>query len=114
MTPSCCPRGGTTPMAPIGRTASGDRAWQAVLCCRASSSRLSSRRRHPLPPAAALEFLVQDLPAMRRALNASGAAGALRECVQEAGYVVLVPVGWGHATLNLLPSIGLAREFLVR
>ena len=29
---------------------------------------------------------------------------------QEAGDVLMVPAGWAHATLNLLPSVGVARE----
>jgi hypothetical protein len=33
------------------------------------------------------------------------------ECTQEAGDVVFVPDGWGHATLNLAESIGWAQEF---
>jgi hypothetical protein len=33
------------------------------------------------------------------------------ECTQEAGDVVYVPRGWGHAVLNLRPSVGWAVEF---
>jgi oxalate decarboxylase/phosphoglucose isomerase-like protein (cupin superfamily) len=33
------------------------------------------------------------------------------ECTQESGDVVFVPPMWGHATLNLAESIGIASEF---
>jgi hypothetical protein len=36
----------------------------------------------------------------------------MRACVQEAGDVIYVPHRWGHATLNLEASIGIAEEFL--
>lgn len=32
-------------------------------------------------------------------------------CVQDAGDLLVLPDLWGHATLNLEPSVGLAREF---
>jgi hypothetical protein len=32
-------------------------------------------------------------------------------CAQEAGDVIYVPAGWGHAVLNLAPSVGFAVEF---
>ena len=32
-------------------------------------------------------------------------------CVQEAGDVLYVPADWGHAVLNLRPTIGVAVEF---
>ncbi len=32
------------------------------------------------------------------------------ECVQEAGDIVIVPTFWGHATLNVEPTIGVAYE----
>ena len=33
------------------------------------------------------------------------------QCVQTAGDAIFVPEGWGHAILNLLPSVGFASEF---
>ena len=33
-------------------------------------------------------------------------------CVQEAGDLIFVPHRWGHATLNLEMSIGIAEEFV--
>ena len=38
-------------------------------------------------------------------------AGRTFECVQDAGEVLYVPQSWGHATLNLRQSVGLAQEF---
>ena len=39
-----------------------------------------------------------------------GGRGAPLACVQEAGDVMLVPSWWGHATINLAPSVGFATE----
>jgi len=36
-----------------------------------------------------------------------------RTCVQEAGDLLVLPPRWGHATLNLRSSVGIAREFKV-
>lgn len=33
------------------------------------------------------------------------------ECTQNGGDVLFVPPGWGHATLNLRTSVGIALEF---
>jgi len=35
----------------------------------------------------------------------------MKECVQEAGDLLFVPLHWGHATLNLQDSVGIASEF---
>ena len=39
-----------------------------------------------------------------------GSGGGLR-CVQHAGDMLVLPVGWGHLTLNLKTSVGVAKEF---
>ena len=36
--------------------------------------------------------------------------GALLECVQAAGDALIVPQGWGHLTMNLRTSVGVAFE----
>ena len=41
------------------------------------------------------------------------ASAAPFECVQEAGDALYVPTNWGHATLNVEESIGIAHEFHV-
>ena len=41
---------------------------------------------------------------------AARTGGAPPECEQRAGDVLLVPPLWGHATLNLAPSLGFATE----
>ena len=51
--------------------------------------------------------------------NSSGALDELVEaapfeCVQEAGDALYVPTNWGHATINVEESIGIAHEFHVR
>eukprot|EP00729_Bicosta_minor_P007432 gene7432-22514_t len=51
----------------------------------------------------ALEWFRTHLPKLRN-------AGMVVEFVQEAGEVVLVPDNWGHAVLNLEPSIGVAKQ----
>ena len=33
------------------------------------------------------------------------------ECMQNAGDVLYIPSGWGHATINIDESIGFAVEF---
>jgi len=33
------------------------------------------------------------------------------ECFQDGGDLLVMPEGWGHATLNTKQSIGLAKEF---
>ena len=50
----------------------------------------------------------------RRIGHAEGGASssAALECVQHGGDALFVPALWGHATLNLRPSIGCAYEFM--
>jgi hypothetical protein len=51
--------------------------------------------------------------AQRHVSQATGPASAIMKplvCEQHAGDVVLLPALWGHATLNLAPSIGFATE----
>ena len=62
------------------------------------------------PPAAASYAQRHVQLSMDAASNATGSR-PLR-CVQRAGDVVLVPPLWGHATLNLEPSVGWATEVL--
>ena len=38
-------------------------------------------------------------------------SGGVLQCVQEAGDIMYVPHGWGHAVLNTMASIGLATNF---
>lgn len=35
-------------------------------------------------------------------------------CVQRAGDLVLIPASWAHATINLVDTIGLSNEFVLR
>ena len=63
------------------------------------------------PPAAAMyssmpirRWLEEVLPGLPPHL-------APLEVTQEAGDVIFVPAGWGHATLNLAASVGLSEEF---
>jgi len=65
-----------------------------------------------LPPR---DAVYSALPA--REWHAAGGPAGLRgegrtvvECVQRAGDVLYVPDGWGHAVLNLQPSVGFAAE----
>lgn len=44
--------------------------------------------------------------------GSSSARGRRLYCVQRAGDVLFVPAGWGHSTLNLQESIGVANFFL--
>ena len=44
-------------------------------------------------------------------LERHGTEGAL-ECVQQAGDVLFVPDFWGHGTINLMPSVAVASEFI--
>ena len=46
----------------------------------------------------------------RRRLRAQHVRPVLR-CVQHGGDVLVLPGDWGHATLNLAASVGLAKEF---
>ena len=39
-----------------------------------------------------------------------GGAASMR-CVQEAGDVLFLPGDWGHTTLNMAASVGIAKEF---
>ena len=47
-----------------------------------------------------------------RSAEAEQRAPRFLECVQMPGDVVYVPKSWGHATLNLAPSVGVAVEFV--
>ena len=47
-----------------------------------------------------------------RSAEAGQRAPRFLECVQMPGDVVYVPKSWGHATLNLAPSVGVAVEFV--
>jgi len=65
-----------------------------------------------VPPANA-SFSNKPAADMAQALAGDGPKGVLR-CVQNAGDVLVVPPSWGHLTLNLAASIGVAKEFDVR
>ena len=43
----------------------------------------------------------------------SGIFDELLECTQYAGDIMYVPTLWGHGTLNIKQSIGVAHEFSV-
>lgn len=43
--------------------------------------------------------------------RAQAAGRVLLQCEQRAGDVLFLPDFWGHAVLNLAPSVGLASEF---
>ena len=74
------------------------------------------------PPAAAAFSTVPAgawLDQLDQLRNGSGALDELVEaapfeCVQEAGDALYVPTNWGHATINVEESIGIAHEFHVR
>jgi hypothetical protein len=61
-----------------------------------------------------LAFFTEDLPDIRSdkgtVLQAAGKRLIPREFVQEAGDIVLLPDYWGHGTLNLEASVGIAFE----
>ena len=60
-----------------------------------------------LPPR---QWFADVLPGLAK--GAIGAGGAeVVQCVQRAGEALFVPAGWGHAVLNMKPSIGFAAEF---
>jgi hypothetical protein len=40
-------------------------------------------------------------------------AGRFAECVQGPGDRLFIPLGWGHATENLAPTLAVAQEFCV-
>ena len=46
----------------------------------------------------------------RSAPGAEGVSGAPLRCEQRAGDTIVVPALWGHATVNLAPSVGWATE----
>eukprot|EP00750_Incisomonas_marina_P022338 INCI4963.5.p2 GENE.INCI4963.5~~INCI4963.5.p2 ORF type:complete len:130 (+),score=20.04 INCI4963.5:604-993(+) len=46
-------------------------------------------------------------------LNGSQAGRGTAKCIQHAGDAIFVPPQWGHQTLNLQPSIGLAFEMML-
>jgi len=45
--------------------------------------------------------------------SASGNEEEALECTQMAGDIMFVPTLWGHATINVMQSIGVAHEFSV-
>ena len=57
----------------------------------------------------ALDFIRLD----PRARPTSGLSDGSFHCTQHAGDVIYVPPLWGHATLNVKQSIGVAHEFSV-
>ena len=59
------------------------------------------------PPPHALYSTVHPTEAR----DVGGDANVL-QCVQRAGDVIFVPDAWGHAVVNLAPSVGFAQEFL--
>ena len=79
-------------------------AWNALIYGR--------KRWFLFPPASAiystkpaLLYLLEDYP-----LQVAQGRKPL-ECMQEAGDILVLPTGWGHAVLNVRESIGAAREF---
>ena len=60
----------------------------------------------------ALDFFTQDLPVLEEA--ASRGDGEVFHFTQHSGDIVVLPREWGHATLNIESSIGLAYEFIYR
>jgi len=59
------------------------------------------------------EWLRQVCPAIKKGA-AAGAEGVQvpLECVQGAGQLIYVPEGWWHATVNLVETIGVARQLI--
>ena len=61
------------------------------------------------PPHEAFYSVLPALEFTRRDLRAQSSL----QCTQQAGDIVFVPKNWGHATLNIRQSIGLAYELSI-
>ena len=62
------------------------------------------------PPAHAEYSIEPPLDWLQRRVHPLEREGELLECVQRDGDVIFVPASWGHATLNVEASIGVAFE----
>ena len=73
----------------------------------------------------ALTWFLKEYPKLKAAQSMASASGSASgssssgvpptsfiECVQMPGDVIYVPESWGHVTLNLAPSVGVAVEFV--
>jgi oxalate decarboxylase/phosphoglucose isomerase-like protein (cupin superfamily) len=60
----------------------------------------------------ATEFFSKELPSIcAKCTAAPSSDGCPLQLTQEAGDLLFVPREWGHAVLNILPSVGVAAEF---
>lgn len=63
----------------------------------------------------ARQWFSTQLPQLLRRSQGSGAPNVdAIQCIQRPGEAMFVPEGWGHAVLNLQPSVGFATELAIR
>ena len=76
---------------------------------------MAGRKRWLLfPPESAFYSELHPLEWLRRRVRGPAGQPPALECVQRAGDVLYVPPLWGHGTINLGETVGMAAPFALR
>ncbi len=87
----------------------GNSAWNALVFGKKGWVLLPPDKKFlSITPAADMVRILAEDDATRIKLNSP--PRNIR-CIQQAGDLMFIPMGWGHLTYNLATSIGLAKEF---